>query len=324
MEVYQQEQGRTTGFYLKRIAGIILLVSLAATFLFSAYSKVYSENAFDSFQWTFLELGLNSIVVAGIIARIMIGLEFMLGLFLLGHIYLRKFTYKAILALLVVFIIYLLLVIARQGNTGNCGCFGDKLAMTPLAAIWKNAGMIVVTLALMYLYPVKPYRHQEYVTMALCLVAFSAPFVMHGVYIGTAPAKSDHELDMGLLYKYKPAPPASLKTGKHLIAFMSLTCPHCRKAAYLLQIIHRDHPELPLYIVLNGSEDFLDDFMKETHAENVPHIFWHHTEEFTQLAGPAVPAIYWVNNGKVEYQSKYAYYQLDPRYMIQWVGGTLK
>ena len=39
----------------------------------------------------------------------------------------------------------------------------------------------------------------------------------------------------------------------------------------------------------------------------------------TLMAGPGVPAIYWVNNGVVEYKSKYAYYQLDPKYMLQWL-----
>ncbi len=313
------QTGRTGIFYFKRITGAILLVALSATFFFSAWSKIYSDNAFDNFQWTFLDLGINSVLVAGIIARVMIGFEFMLGLFLLAHIFLKQFTYKAVIATLLVFIIYLLLVIMKQGNTGNCGCFGDKLAMTPLAAIWKNVGMIVATVILMYLYPVKPYKYQEYAIMGLCLLAFSAPFVMNGLALGSNPVRDSKSIDLGLLYRYQPAPAIDLRKGKHIIAFMSLTCPHCKKAAYLLQIIHRKHPEIPIYMVLDGSDKYRKTFFDETHADGVPYLLYPHTEDFALMAGPAVPSIYWVNNGQIEYRSKYAYYQLDPHYMLQWM-----
>lgn len=306
-------------FYTKRIMGVLLLLALAGTFLFSGWSKIYSDNAFDSFQWTFIDLGIDSVLVAGIIARVMIGMEFMLGLFLLGHIYLKRFTYKAVIAVLLVFIAYLLIVIAKQGNSGNCGCFGDKLAMTPLAAIWKNLGMIAATGILMYLYPVKPYKYQEYAVMLACLLAFSTPFVMNGIALGTAPVKYVQPVNLDLLYKYDSKPGVELRKGKHIVAFMSLTCPHCKKAAYLMQIIHRKHPEIPMYLVIAGHPDLKKAFFDETHAEVVPHILYDHTEEFTEMAGAGVPAIYWFNNGKVEYKSKYAYYQMDPEYMLKWM-----
>ncbi|MBX2906326.1 MAG: hypothetical protein KF744_09835 [Taibaiella sp.] len=306
-------------FYIKRIVGLILLLALSGTFLFSGWSKIYSDNAFDNFQWTFIDLGIDNVLAAGILARAMIGFEFMLGLFLLGHVYLRKFTYKAIIGVLIAFIIYLLLVIAKQGNTGSCGCFGDKLAMTPLQAIWKNIAMIAATIVLMFIYPVKPYRFQEYVVMLVCLLSFSAPFVMNGIALGTAPVKYSDQIDLNLLYKYEDKPTVDLRQGKHIIAFMSLTCPHCKKAAYLLQIIHRKHPDIPVYMVLSGHPDQKKEFFDETHAEDVPYTLYMHMEEFTQLAGPGVPAIYWFNNGKVEYKSKYAYYQLDPEFMMAWM-----
>lgn len=310
---------RGTSFYIRQVTGIILLLALAATFIFSAYSKIYSENAFDNFQWTFLDLGIGSMTVAGIIARLMIGLELLLGLLLIGHVFLKSFTYKAVIAILSIFIIYLAFVIMKQGNSGNCGCFGDKLAMKPLAAIWKNVAMIAVTVILMFIYPGRQYKFQEYVLMALFLVAFSTPFIINNLYTGTAPEKMTQTLDLGLLYKYDPAPAIDLRKGKHIIAFMSLTCPHCKKAAYLMQIIHRDHPEIPMYMVLDGHPDHKKAFFDETHAENVPYLLYRHIEEFTTLAGPGVPSIYWVNNGVVEYKSKYAYYQLDPKYMLQWL-----
>ena len=345
--------------YFKRISGVILLLALSATFFYSAYTKSgvefnphpyataqlitknqshsfwitagalvenilvetqQSANSFDSFQWSFLDLGINSILATGIIARVFIGLELLLGLFLLFHIYLRRFTYPAVITILSVFIIYLLIVILKQGNTGNCGCFGDQISMKPLTAIWKNVIMIGITVLLMYIYPVKPYKHQEFYCMGLGLVAFSLPFLFNFVYTSTNPEPLNKPIDLGLLYKYDPAPQVELRNGKHIVAFMSLTCPHCKKAAFLLHVIHEQHPDIPIFIVLDGPEAFKDQFFKETHAEDVPNLYYaHHSADFVKMAGSGVPSIFWFNNGIAEYKSVYAYYQLDPGYMEQWL-----
>ncbi len=333
-------QGSRALFYVKRIFGLILLLALSATFFYSAYTKSGIEfsgfylvetpkatNAFDSFQWTFIDLGINNMMVSAVMARLMVGLELLLGLFLLFHIFLKKFTYKAVIAILSIFIIYLLIVILKQGNTGNCGCFGDSISMKPLTAIWKNLIMIAATVILMYIYPVKPYRYQEYACMAIGLVGICTPFLVNRMYTGTAPVSYKQPIDLNLLYKYEPAPSIDLRKGKHIIAFMSLTCPHCKKAAYLLQVIHHQHPEIPMYIVLDGPELYEKKFFDETHAENVPHLIYRHLEEFEAMINSGlkkgdkvgVPAIYWVNNSNIEYKSVYAYYQLDPSYMLDWM-----
>lgn len=310
---------KSTAFYVKRTIGAILLVALAGVFFFSGYSKIYSDNAFDNFQWTFLDLGISSILVAGIAARLMIGFEFLLGLFLLFHIYLGKFTYKAVIAILSFFILYLLVVILKQGNSGNCGCFGDKLAMTPIQAIIKNVLMIAATVVLMYIYPVKPYKYQEWLCQVIGMVGLVAPFLLNVISTSTKPDVVGKPIDLNPLYKFAPAPETDMRKGKHIIAFMSLTCPHCKKAAYLLQIIHHEHPEYPIYIVLDGPETYKKEFFEETHAEAVPHLFYRHSEEFLSMAGASVPSILWVNNSTIEYKSTYAYYQLDPKFMEQWL-----
>jgi glutaredoxin len=310
---------RKASFYLKRISGIILILALSGVFFFSGYSKMYSDNAFDNFQWSFLDIGISNILLAGIIARLFIGLEFLLGLFLLFHIFLRRFTYPAVIAILSFFIVYLLVVLLKQGNTGNCGCFGDKLAMKPLAAIWKNVGMIAATVLLMFIYPVKPYKFQDYICLFLALVAFSMPFLLNFVATDTSPEVYKEQLNLDPLYSYTPAPEIDLRKGKHIIAFMSLTCPHCKKAAYLLQIIHHEHPEIPMYMVLAGHESQQKKFFEETHSEQVPHLFFNQTDDFVKMAGKSVPSILWVNNGVPEYKSVFAYYQLDPRFMLNWL-----
>ena len=330
---------KSTSFYVQRSFGALLLVVLAGVFFYSAYTKlgilikwggnkdsflpfsfIADDNSFDSFQWTFLDLGISNIFLTGVIARLMIGMELLLGLFLLCHVYLKRFTYKAVIAVLAVFIVYLLIIILKQGNTGNCGCFGENHAMKPLTAIWKNVGMIAATLLLWKIYPVKPYRRSEYVCILVAGIALSIPFLLRFMYVGTDPDKVGKPIDLAPLYKYAPAPAQELRTGKHIIAFMSLTCPHCKKAAYLLQIIHHEHPDIPMIMVLDGSDNFVQKFFDETHAQAVPFFrFSHHEDDFIKMAGTSVPSILWVNNGIVEYKSTYAYYQLDPKFMELWL-----
>jgi hypothetical protein len=313
-------------FYLARSIGALLLTAMAAVFFFSAYSKIYTDNAFDNFQWTFIDIGISSINVAGILARGMIGLELMLGLLLLGHVYLRSFTYKAVIGILLFFIAYLLIVIFKQGNNGNCGCFGDKLAMTPLNAIWKNLAMIAVTVLLWFIYPIKPYKHQSYVLIVLAVLAFTLPYIKDPIDIGTAPVRYHQPLDLSVLYQNTTdsIPSVELRQGRHIVAFMSLTCIHCKKTAYLMQIIHREHPDIPFFMVLAGHENFRKDFFSQTHADSIPHLFYNHANEFAHLAGSGVPSIYWVNDGKVEFKSVNAYYQLDPAFIENWLNGKFK
>ncbi len=309
-------QERTGLFYIKRITGLILLLALAAVFLFSGISKLY---AFDPFMWNIMDAGISNMTFAGVVARLFIGFELLLGAFLIAHLFLKAFTYPAIIGLLVLFTIYLFVLIARQGDGGNCGCFGDAYEMKPSAAILKNVIMIALTVALMFLYPVKSYRNAEWIAAFVGMAAIVLPFIFFPMSQSTKPAVMDEAIDLSPLYHSSENTPPSvdLRKGKHIVAFMSLTCSHCKKAAFLLQVLHRQHPEYPLFLVLNGNRDFEADFFKETHAQGVPHMFFKGADAFQAMAGPGVPAIYWINNSVKERKS--SYFQLDPVHMERWL-----
>jgi glutaredoxin len=306
-------QNRNTIFYIKRITGFLLLLSLAAVFLFSGYSKL---DTIEPFEWTFLDLGAPGMVSASVIAHLFIGLEFAIGIFLLFHIYLKSVTYPITIGMLVLLTAYLVLLIAQQGNNGNCGCFGDWIYMKPLAAVWKNLIMIAVVILLMYIYPIKPYNGQEWIAACLGMAALVAPFVLSPLELDNEPKEMNRPINLSALYEGEKQPHIDLRQGKHIVAFMSLTCPHCKKAAYLLHVIKKKDNNLPIYIVLNGHPDQLKPFMDETHANNVPYLFYKDSDKFKEMAGDYVPAIYWINNGMVEKQSNYL--QLDAGRMNEW------
>src|SRR4051812_42921577 len=125
---------------LKIIAGTLISICLGLIFIYSGYTKLVP--VIETFEFTFVDIGIANWYTAPVIARLLIGLEFFLGFLLILNYHLKKFTLPFTIALLLFFIIYLCVQIATTGNNGNCGCFGEHIKMTPLEAIVKNIVMI--------------------------------------------------------------------------------------------------------------------------------------------------------------------------------------
>ncbi len=107
-----------------------------STFPFIDFSPYFAISTFEVKQ--LITLGFSE-TIAPYFSRILIGIEFALGFLLLTSNYLKRITIPATIGLLVVFIIHLSYVtFSVGGNTGNCGCFGELLPMTPVEAIIKN------------------------------------------------------------------------------------------------------------------------------------------------------------------------------------------
>lgn len=310
-----QTNSNNAFFYIKRITSLLLLLSLAAVFFISAYSKL---SDIEPFQWTFISFGIGSMLWASVIAHVFIGIEFLLGLFLLFHIYLKEVTYPVTIGFLAILTIYLIVLIIQQGNTGNCGCFGDWIYMNPLQAIWKNLAMIAGCFILLHFYPIKPYKNQEWLSALLAMAALVSTFIIAPLHTNNKPTIVNKPINLNLLYADSTnMPEIELRKGKHIIAYMSLTCPHCKKAAYLLHVLKQKNPEIPVYLVISGHSSNRDAFFEETKADDLPFLLYKNMASFTEMAGDGVPAIYWVNNGIIEKESTYL--QLDPADIKDWL-----
>lgn len=307
-------------FHFKRILGLLILLGISAVFLFSAGSKLL---AIEPFEWTFLELLPIGFNAASIIARLFIALEIAIALFLLGHISLRKYTYKVAFLLLILLTGYLLVVLWKQGNSGNCGCFGDAYQMTPLAAVIKNLIMMAGLAVLWFIYPGKKAikagkTTTTFVVSGALLASAIIPFAAAPIYLSDNGAVAHEPISLkAVYYSGKPAPSINLDSGKHIVAFLSLTCPHCHKAAYLIQMLHRSNPDLPFFMVLNGRPVNEQGFFEDTKSIGVPHALIREIEPFKKMAGEYVPAIYWINNSVIERKTYYT--GLDPLEIRKWL-----
>ena len=98
-----------------------------------------------------------------------------------------------------------------------------------------------------------------------------------------------------LLEKYTDV---DYREGKHLVCFMSLTCPHCIIAAQKLEVLKQSVDFPPIMIYFIGNEDNLDNFFKKSKSDFDYKFF--RDENFFKLSGPALPSIQYVENGMVK------------------------
>jgi hypothetical protein len=292
----------------KTAFSVLLSVLLGGIFIISAYAKLYP---IEPFEYSIVEFGITGWQSSVFIARLLIGLEFACGLLLVFNLALKRITIPAVITLLLFFNIYLTIQVARFGNTGDCGCFGNLMPFTPLQGILKNVVMIILAMIIYKFNRPFTFRYLKVITTLVIILSFTLPFILNPVDISTSAnhftGKLNYKLDLDILYQDdKNSPPkVELRKGKWIIAFMSLTCPHCRIAAKKFHVLKIENPSLPIHMVLNGKQENVKEFFEDTKSENVSWSLFRGPEKFTKLAGPELPSILWVDNSVVERKTDY-------------------
>lgn len=285
---------------------IVLLLSASVGFLFiiSSITKIYPM---EPFEFQFVDIGIANWKTAPYLARVFISLEFFLGILLVLNIAIRKFTIKFAIALLSVFSFYLLYKIISVGNTGNCGCFGEYFKMSPLEGIIKNI-VLIISCVLCYLlsdFSIWKNQHLKFVVPLLLLISLCIGFFLYPINIQYSSsidtARVNYKVPLDLMYSatQKERPNIELRKGKHIVAFLSLTCSHCRVAAQKLAIIHKRNPALPIYFALNGNKKKLPTFFDETHSKAIPHNLFLGPENWIKVAGVSLPIVMYLENSIV-------------------------
>lgn len=289
---------------MKKILSILLSISIGAIFIVSAATKIYPM---EPFEYQFVDIGIANWQTAPYIARFFIGMELFLGMLLIFNILLRKFTIKFAIALLLMFNVYLIYRIILDGNVGNCGCFGEAIKMSPLEAIIKNIVLIICCVALYVISEKdmwKPILKKIFIPIlfiaSMCLGFFIYPidYVFNSSLDKTT---VNYKVPLELMYSetQREKPSIDLTKGKHIIAFMSLTCPHCKIAAQKMNIMHKKNPAIPFYYALNGDKELEAGFIENTNTKNIPHHMFLGAKDWINVAGISLPVIMYVDNGIV-------------------------
>lgn len=290
----------------RKIIPQITIFVIGLFFILSAVAKLFPVISFE------FSLGSYGIPWSWTpyIARTVISVELILGISLIIKYRLRKVSIPLTFLFLVFMTIVLIYRWMTAGADADCGCMGEWLKMSPLQSILKNIFILILLFFVqksINTIPTKSFKN--YLLVILGIIAFSAPYIIEPVYIGVNTSHNSqeaHPLDIDLLYAENQidSPKIDLKNGNHIIAFLSINCPHCQKAANKLGIIHRLHPEYPIHLFINGNDESVNEFRKIYDCESISYSILLQPQ-FLQLSGPNLPSIQYVKDGIIQRNVNY-------------------
>jgi thiol-disulfide isomerase/thioredoxin len=185
----------TTGLekqiFVNKQLPIIIKVLMAFMFLLSAVAKLYpSPNlALPTFEVKqLIPMGFSE-AGAAYFSRILIGCELALGILLLQKNYFKRLVIPMSFLMLLVFSIHLSYEIASSGNSGNCGCFGSLLPMTPVQALIKN----IIGMALLIILYSKTSKENDRLNFSF-IAAITFASILAVFMAGPIQRKSNDEL----------------------------------------------------------------------------------------------------------------------------------
>ena len=272
----------------KKLTAIWLIrIVIAILFLVSAYAKIYHEPSAYFSITTFeakqlVPLGFES-GFAAYISRILIALEFSLGVLILLPFQLKRIVVPLTISVLAAFCFHLLIQIYLTGNSGNCGCFGALLPMTPLEAIMKNIFAIGLLIILNKLLEKKDFNNKE-ITYGLLVYLFSTVLIF--IYL---PIKSSENTSLDLKeFNLKESKVISgpdqvesefgnllpmADDGRLLLCFFAPGCDHCRTTIRSIDSLSRISSDFPKVEIV---------FMEEE-VEKIPDFFNYAGNKFSYI-----------------------------------------
>jgi hypothetical protein len=306
-------------FLLKKILWLTISISIGALFIFSAYTKLI---AIEPFEWTIAETGLMNFDAANIVARILIGLEFALGILFILNLNFKNYTYTIAAILLAIFNIYLLYILNVYGNSGNCGCFGQTVYMTPLQAYLKNMCMLFSIWVLStYTYKNIYNKWAKYLMLAGLLIGMVYTCIVappEFIYIKEKNNFKSYAINLDAMYSDSASskPAFDYKHSRKIIAVLSTSCHFCQKAARRMHSINMRQKNAPFYFIIGSDSSRLKTFLTTTQAYNIPMQLNKNEDFLMKIAQGSLPAIFWVQDGQVVKKSNY--YNINEAEMNAW------
>ncbi len=267
----------------KYLPGIIRII-IAFLFIISAVAKMYPSPYFaiTTFEVKQLYVLGFSESFAPYFSRTLIGIELALGLLLLQPHFLKRIVIPATILMLLVFTTHLTIdTIQNGGTSGNCGCFGSLLPMTPIEAIIKN---VVAIILLVYLARLLKHTRDRsnfwilttFTFAAVLTVLMLAPIRPQSTVTGTMPPElMDTEVAVATGDAPAPTPSAysqyfpNIDKGKKIMALFAPGCEHCQETAKKLTELKSKDPNFPeiRIIFMDEEADLIPQFFEIAGAE---------------------------------------------------------
>jgi thiol-disulfide isomerase/thioredoxin len=277
--------------------------------------KLYPVEFFEN---DLLLHGLSTESLVPYQSRLLIAAELYLGLALILGVFL-KWTIRLSLVMLFGYTAWLAILISKEGNIGNCGCFGDIIQMTPLQAIIKNIVLIALLIPLLKWPPVAQFKFQRAGAIGCFVISTSLPFILSPVFFTTPTIYNAEGRPQMKIFEIgaDSSQVASYLEGKKIIAFFLSGCEHCRLAATRMEAIKKSNTNMPVFAVIQySSEDSMKEFLAKSKM-SFPYATTPDLTAMIRVAGSDYPIIYYVNDGFIE--KSLSMYDLNEKDIKLWL-----
>ncbi|MCQ2608916.1 MAG: DoxX family protein [Bacteroidales bacterium] len=249
----------------------ILRCIVAFTFIASSILKLLSLQNFELYVYSF---GIFNYVTTTFVVRVLLVVEFLLGIGLLFRIFYKQ-TWWGTLLSLIGFSLFLIYVAVFRGSE-NCHCFGDFVELDTIPSLIKNMLLIGILL---------PIRKQEewhhnlkpYIVTIACSAALFVAFLgypmnsMYSLMFGNDEERFNKELYDKVISI--PEYEQEIDSSKNqLVAFVSSTCKHCKAGNTILQAIITKN-DIPINtitcFIASKNDSLIDSFKIITKSEKL-------------------------------------------------------
>jgi uncharacterized membrane protein YphA (DoxX/SURF4 family) len=272
----------------------ILRILVGLTFIVSALAKLYP---IESFENTFIELGVSNWTFAPFLARLVIALELFIGLSIIFNLWLKNKVYYLAQGVLAFFTTYLVFLLFTKGNDIDCGCFGNLIELSPIESIAKNFVMIIALLFIPRQY--HKYGHAVKIGVIFILIfSVTLPLSLNPIGVHNLQGvEVNHKVDLSELPAlYKTKDKVDFSKGNKVVVFLSYKCKHCINATKKLVLLDKQQKINNLYLIIGSKrEEGLISFI-EDNKPNFP-IIWMKGDDFFKYSGGRLPAIFYLEDG---------------------------
>ena len=282
---------------------IAFRILVGLIFIASAYLKIIAINGFEIYVYTVNPFNLS---FSFIFARLIIGVELVIGvLLILGYRY--RLVNAVSITLLSIFSIFLITQLIA-GSKENCFCFGDAISFTPLESLIKNIVLISILIFIRKL-STTHFKYISLVSMTFSAAGLIVPFIISPPdnWVQNRYAQYN-EFDGDLLTQTLAEPVYEgkhLNEGKKIVCYFSMGCQYCKlTAGKITGMSEKLNIDSDIVYLFLGEEKNLDQFWEESGSDKFTYYILP-VDDFFKASGSHLPAIYFVDNGKVVKKAAY-------------------
>ncbi|MDD4848792.1 MAG: hypothetical protein PHR53_08540 [Bacteroidales bacterium] len=321
----------------KKYFTFIIRLLIGVMFITTAILKLISLDQLELYIYSFHWF---SFVFSTVVARSLIAVELLLGVFLLLKIFYHK-TWCLTMLTMIGFTLFLVYAAVFR-NDSNCHCFGELIEIDPAHSIIKN---IITIVLLLFIRKESDYRlpYRKWIVGGVVAASLIVPFIvfpMDMLYnkfvsedrsINTEvfeQAKTDSTFWANLVIQKENLDDSiifttdsvvwNIDSSSYLMCFVASGCPFCKLGLNKIHLIVDQHNIDPLKvkIIIWGGEKSISSFIKETETFEDDYYLISPKAAINIVFGK-FPTFIWMKDGKLVQSGDFR--SIDEKAMVEFL-----